>query len=349
MKKIAIITRDGSFYGQTRKPWVSADLHKIEDYIKKGGYQPLKYTYHEVFNKNIDLTGLPIFYTFSQKENLRHFIGDMIHYFYMKNYDLIPELPLLLCHEDKGYQEILKKMRGIDSLNSLFFSSSDDLKDYDISYPIVLKTIDGSNGNGVFLIKSQAELITKLKRWEKITFSEKIDLLRRAHLRFKKFKEYPEFNCRIDALQYEKHIKPERSFILQPFIPNLQFDYRVLVLHKQLWVTRRWNRDNDFRASGAKKFDTNFLAEPALLDFAMEIFNKFKSPSLSIDIAYDGKDYHLIEFQAQHFGVNVIVKNKGYYYYEDNEWKFKTIKPHIEKALASCIISYLDKKYQSED
>lgn len=347
MKKIAIITRDGKFYGQTRKPWVSADIKQIEDLILQGGFQPFHYTYHEVFNKNIDLSGMPVFYTFSQKENLRHYIGDMIHYFYMKDYDVIPELPLLLCHEDKGYQEILKKMRGIDSLNSLFFSSSDDIHNYKIDYPIVLKTIDGSNGNGVFLVKSQEELVKKLKKWEKITFSEKIDLLRRAYLRSKKFKEYPDFNSRIDALQYEKHIKPERSFILQPFIPNLKYDYRVLVLYNNLWVTRRWNRDNDFRASGAKKFDSDFTADPALLDFAMDIFKKFKTPSLSIDVAYDGEKYHLIEFQAQHFGVNVIVKNKGYYYFESNEWKFKAERPHIEGAIAKCLLAYLNDKYKS--
>lgn len=314
MKQIAILTRDGKFYGQTRKPWVSADLSKIGRLIREGGYDPLILTYHQVFNQDTDLSGLPIFYTFSQKENLRHYIGDIIHYLYLKGYTLIPELPLLMCHEDKGYQEMIKKKLGIQSLNSLYFSSSDDLGDYEINYPLVLKTIEGSNGTGVFLIKSESELLKTLKKWEKISFLERLGLLRRIYLRFKKFKEYPNHTQRLDALQYEKHIKPERSFILQPFIPNLQYDYRVLVLFDQLWVTRRWNRDNDFRASGAKKFDCNFTAEPALLDFAMDIFQKFDTPSLSIDVAFDGENYHLIEFQAQHFGVNVIVKNKGYYY-----------------------------------
>lgn len=344
MKKIAILTRDGKFYGQTRKPWVSANLDKIKNLIKQAGYDPQIITYHQVFNEDIDLAGIPIFYTFSQKENLRHYIGDIIHYLYMKDYDLIPELPLLLCHEDKGYQEILKKKLNIKSLNSLYLSSSEDLSAYKITYPAVLKTIDGSNGTGVFLVKSQADLLNTLKKWEKITFLEKLDLLRRLHLRFKKFKEYPDFDNKKDALQYEKHIKPERSFILQPFVPHLKYDYRVLVLFGQLWVTRRWNRDNDFRASGAKKFDTDFVADPALLDFAMEIFQKFKTPSLSIDIAFDGDKYHLIEFQAQHFGVNVIVKNKGYYFQENKEWKFKEVKPDFEKAVAQCLVAYLKSK-----
>ncbi|MBI9031514.1 hypothetical protein JEZ13_05895 [bacterium] len=346
MKKIAILTRDGEFYGQTRKPWVSADIKKIEKLIREGGYEPLILTYHQVFNNDLDLTDIPIFYTFSQKENLRHYIGDIIHYLYMKDYHLIPELPLLLCHEDKGYQEILKKKREIKSLNSLYFSSSSDISKYDITYPGVLKTIDGSNGNGVFLVKSQAQLLNILKKWEKISFLERLDLLRRAHLRVKKFKEYPDFNSRIDALQFEKHIKPERSFILQPFIPNLKYDYRVLVLYDQLWVTRRWNRDNDFRASGAKKFDCNFTADPKLLDFAMTIFKKFDTPSLSIDIAFDGKDYHLIEFQAQHFGVNVIVKNKGFYYSDNKKWLFKEVKPDVEEAIAHCVVAYLDKNWE---
>lgn len=342
LKKIVILTRDGQFYGQTRKPWVSADLTKINSYLKEADYDPIIYTYHEVFNENIDLQGIPIFYTFSQKENLRHYIGDIIHYLYLKGYHLIPDITLLLCHEDKGYQEILKRKLGINSLNSLFFSSSDDIASYDLKFPLVLKTIDGSNGNGVFLIHSETELYKILRKWEKCTVLERLDLLRRAHMRSKTFKEYPNFNSRIDALQYEKHIKPERSFILQPFIPNLKYDYRVLVLYNKLWVTRRWNRDNDFRASGAKKFDTNFVAEADLLNFAMDIFKKFDTPSLSLDIAFDGTNYHLIEFQAQHFGVNVIVKNTGYYYYNGQGWSFQEEKPNIEKSIAECVISYLN-------
>ena len=348
MKKIVILTRDGKFFGQTHKPWVSADLNRIHKLLSGSGYEPLILTYHKVFNEDIDLSNIPIFYTFSQKENLRHYIGDIIHYLYMKGYHLIPELSLLLCHEDKGYQEILKKKKGIKSLSSLYFSSSDDLTDYDISYPVVLKTIEGSNGKGVFLIKSKSELLAKVKKWEKISFLDRLGLLRRAYLRFKKFKEYPDHCNRLDALQYEKHIKPERSFIIQPFIPNLQYDYRVLVLFDQLWVTRRWNRDNDFRASGAKKFDCNFTAEPALLDFAMEIFRKFDTPSLSIDVAFDGANYHLIEFQAQHFGVNVIVKNKGYYYQDQGEWKFQEVKPDVEKAVVHCIVEYLNNSITKE-
>jgi len=342
VKKIVILTRDGKFFGQTRKPWVSADLSRIHELILEANYEPILLTYHQVFNEDIDLSGIPIFYTFSQKENLRNYIGDIIHYLYMKGYKLIPSLPLLLCHEDKGYQEVMKKLLDIKSLNSFYFSSSDDIANYDITYPAVLKTIDGSNGKGVSLVHSEAQLRKVLKKWERIHFIEKLDLYRRSYLRFKKYTDYPNYHNKEDVRQYTKHIKPERSFILQPFVPNLEYDYRVLVLYDHLWVTRRWNRDNDFRASGAKKFDCNFTAEPGLLDFAMDIYKKFESPSLSIDVAYDGKDYHLIEFQAQHFGVNVIVKNKGYYYQAENEWKFMEIKPDFEKEIVYCLIKYLE-------
>ncbi len=342
MKKLAIITRDTSFFGQTRKPWVTADIDKIKSYLYDYGYVIEQHIYHEIINKNVNLSNIPILYTFSQKTNIRQYFFDVIKFLYDEGYNLIPEIDLLICHENKGYQEICKKKRGIKSLNSYYFSSREDLEGYDIKYPTVLKTLDGSNGTGVFLIKSQEELIKVLKNWEKLSVWEHADLLRRMHLRKKKYKEYPNHDDKCDCIAYKKHITPERNFILQPFVPNLQYDFRVLVLYNHLWVTRRWNRDNDFRASGAKKFDCDFQAPSELLDFAIAIFNKFKTPSLSIDIAFDGKDYHLIEFQAQHFGINVIVKNKGYYQKIDDKWLFKEVKPNFELEMAHCVAKYLD-------
>ena len=74
--------------------------------------------------------------------------------------------------------------------------------------------------------------------------------------------------------------------------------------------------ENNFRASGAKKFDINFDPEEKLLDAASSFKEAFpETPYLSMDIIFDARDatYKLLEFQAMHFGLNVLVKNDGYF------------------------------------
>ncbi|MCD6181709.1 MAG: hypothetical protein J7K89_04935, partial [Candidatus Cloacimonetes bacterium] len=51
---------------------------------------------------------------------------------------------------------------------------------------MVYKTIDGSNGKGVVLVKDRQELLNIVKQSEKISFPDQLDLLIRKYLRKKK-------------------------------------------------------------------------------------------------------------------------------------------------------------------
>lgn len=339
--KIVILTHTDNFFGQTRKPWVSMDINKILAEFANENMSVHHYNIHEVFNKNIELRDKIIIYSFSQKENVRNYIKDII-YFLSHHNRIIPSLDLLYCHEDKGYQELLKKRLGFDSLNALYFSSFKDLRNYDIKYPVVLKTVDGSNGKGVFLIHSKKELYKKIhslnNRGNLLT---SLDLLRRKYLRKKKFKHYPGHDDREDYYQYRHYITREKNYILQEYIPGLDHDYRILVLYDKYYITKRHVNKGDFRASGTKKFDFNFKVDYSLLDYAKNVFAKFNTPILSIDIMSRNNKYYLGEYQALHFGINVFIKSNGYYIKAGDTWKFIENKSHIEKELAMAFIKYI--------
>ena len=113
------------------------------------------------------------------------------------------------------------------------------------------------------------------------------------------------------------------------------------MLFDKYYVERRYNRKNDFRASGAKKFDLNFKLEYGLLDYAKEIYSKFNTPYLSIDIGFHNNKYYLFEFQASHFGINVMVNSKGYYRFNCNEWKFTKRQSDIETEFTNALIKYI--------
>jgi glutathione synthase/RimK-type ligase-like ATP-grasp enzyme len=341
-KEIVILTGNNNFFGQTRKPWVSLNFDKMQSILNANGFKIKQYEFHEIFNKKIEIKNSIIFYTFSQKVEIRNYINDILTYLANFNNELIPKLELLRCHENKGYQELYKRTLGVKSLNTFYFSNLVDLESYEFQYPIVFKTIDGSNGKGVYLIKSQKELFETVRKYEKNSFFERLDLFRRKYFRKKKtYKEYPDYSNEKDLIQYSEYIKPSKRFVLQEFVPNLKWDYRVLIISDRFYITKRHVRANDFRASGAKIFDFNFEPNPQILNFAKDIFSKFDNPYLSIDIAFDDDNCYLLEYQALHFGLNVLVKSQGYYSFSNDKWSLNIKTPEIEEDLIYGLVKYL--------
>lgn len=343
-KVIYLLTPPDKFFGQTRKPWVSMDVDKIVSTIESYGYEIKIIQFSEICNSNVHLEDATILYPFSQKENYRNYITDIIYHLSKKN-RVIPSFDLLKCHENKGYQELYKKDLGIKSLEALYYGSVKEIDLEKIEFPTIVKDIEGSNGNNVLLIKSRQEFKSIEKRFSRIeSFKLKADLLRRRFFRKKKFKEYPNFCNKQDYCEYKEYKKSESNFIFQKFVPNLDHDYRVLVLHDKYFVTRRGVKKGDFRASGAKMFSFDQDPDSNLLNYAKSIFEKFDTPILSIDIVFDGNKYYLIEFQALHFGINVFVKSKGCFINQDGEWKFEKREGDIEEYLGNALSSYLEQK-----
>jgi glutathione synthase/RimK-type ligase-like ATP-grasp enzyme len=340
--RIVVLTGNNNFFGQTRKPWVSMNFKKIHNILCENGFTVEKYTFNEIAGLDDRINNSLIFYTFSQKLNRRIYINDIIRYIDNGSNFLIPSYDLLKCHENKGYQELYKKKIGLNTISAHYFSSIDELRHHDIKFPIVLKTIDGSNGKGVFLAKNKNELIEIVNNLERQNTFTLLDLFRRKYFRRKKsYKEYSDYSNKKDYEQYKDYILKEKNFILQEFIPDLKFDYRVLVLYDKYYVTKRHIKKNDFRASGAKRFDFNFKADTDLLNYARDIYNKFDTPFLSMDICIHQDNFYLFEFQALHFGINVFVKSNGYYILDNDNWQFIEKSLNLETEIANGLIKYI--------
>ncbi len=345
-RKIILLTGYEHFFGQTRKPWVSINTAELITDLQKKGLDVTEIPFHKIINSDLDIHDSIIFYTFSQRDNLRHYIKDVIYSLQRKDNIIVPGYELLLCHENKGYQESLKKEYGITDLPAKYFSSKRELQDYSLEYPLVLKTIEGSNGRGVFLIRSKQQLDECFSKIESgLSIFTKLDLWRRKYLRHKhKFVGYDSFDNKKDYLQYKDYITPEMPFIIQKFIPGLEYDYRIIILGEHYYVTKRLTRKGDFRASGAKRFTFDFSASDELLDYAKNIYERFNSPCLSIDIGESHGNFYLFEYQAQHFGINAIVRGKGFYQHMPRGWEFTTQKIAFEKELSTAFIYYLTSK-----
>ncbi|MBW6479432.1 MAG: hypothetical protein K0B37_08400 [Bacteroidales bacterium] len=341
-KEILVITGKHRFFGQSRKPWVSINTDKLLGYFEENDYKVQIMDFHEAINQNHEIKDKIIIYAFSQKDNYRNYIQDIVFHLSKQN-TVIPAYDLLKCHENKGYQELYLKSLGIQSLKTGYFSSASEVNTDDYPFPFILKTIKGSNGKGVFLIKNEHAFhkITDslMKNFGTVTT---LDLFRRKYLRKKKFKYYPEHSDRKDYYGYKDYITREENFVIQQYIAGLSFDYRVLAAFDRFYVMKRSVMPGDFRASGSKIFNFNEQPETGLLDFASSIYNKFDSPFLSMDILFDGKDYYLAEYQASHFGVTTIVGSRGYFSNPQNQsWEYVEEKPQLEYVYAKTYMNYI--------
>lgn len=321
------------------------DADRIQSVLEAHGFIVERRVLHELVNATCSPTHATIFYAFSQKPNRRRYICDLIRHLDDGTNVLIPSYDLLLCHENKGFQELYKRRIGLPGLTTYYFSSKEELDRHDVRYPVVFKTLEGSNARGVFLAESRAEVERLIGRTTRQSLLTRLDLVRRKHFRRRKtFKEYPDYSNEADYWQYRDYVRNEGNFLLQEFVPHLRCDYRVLVLFDKYYVTKRHIPEGDFRASGAKRFDFDFEPEPSLLDYARNVYGRFDEPFLSMDIGAAPDGYHLFEFQALHFGLNVFVKGRGYYVRQGQDWVFVEARPDIETEIATALAKYVSSR-----
>jgi glutathione synthase/RimK-type ligase-like ATP-grasp enzyme len=336
-KSIFLLTGYEHFFGQTRKPWVSLDTDLLVANLNRKGYSVEEIPFHHVMNHRIEIRDAIVFYTFSQRDNLRNYIKDIIFNLSNNNNLVIPSYELLLCHENKGFQELYKHDLGISDLKYQYLSSKRELEFYQINYPVVFKMITGSNAKGVYLVHSRQELEKVIKKMEPVVkLFQRFDFVRRRYLRNKFFPEYPGYSMRLDYRLYKDYITQEICFILQEFVPDLYFDYRVIIMGDRYYVSKRLTNKGDFRASGAKHFTFDFPIPSKLLDYSQAIISKINNPTVALDIGEKNGEFHLFELMATGFGINAIVKAPLHYIKHEGKWIEERTFLNIETLIADA-------------
>ncbi|HOH46392.1 MAG TPA: hypothetical protein PLX59_01015 [Candidatus Cloacimonadota bacterium] len=346
-KELYLLVGDKDFYGQARKPWVPLSTKLLVQSLTERGYKVHKHHYHELANSSVIIRDSIVLYSFSQIPNMRLFLKDLIWHLRRLGNLVIPSWDFLLCHENKGYQELLKRELGIDQPKGWYLSNLDALSSYKLSYPLVLKGLEGSNSTQVSLVHNEAELRQSVKAMTKQHgFLTKFDLFRRRYLRGKReFGGWPTVLPEVDSVQYAEYIKAQKRFILQEFVPGLDSDYRVIVFWDKFYVSRRMTKPGDWRASGAKLFTFSKDFPRELLDRTLEVHKIMPSPLISVDLGWkDGKVY-LFEFQASHMGMNAVVKNDGYFVQDGTGWSFKERDSSLEADIARAVDLFLQNTY----
>lgn len=323
---IYLLTLPNGAFGSAGQSWEMLDLEKIKSKLDFEVTVKSLLDIENIKFKDDDI----LIYTSSPNEAIRTFLKNSL--FYVKDkVKLIPSFELLMAHEDKGFQEVLKKQKHIGDLEGRYIF---DIDNHSLSFPKVLKTAQGAGSSGVFLAKNKRGL----KEIKKNFFSKDlkrrlINTQRRIKLNRSEYKIY----------SYSK--KVFTPFIEQDFIPNLKHDFKVLVFGNRYFVLKRSIRKNDFRASGSGNFE--FIEPPQeVLDYAKEISKVLDNPYLSLDIAQSDMGCHLIELQGTNFGPYTLLNASYRYVYKDNQWVKEENCRDLEINYAYALNYYLGKKYE---
>lgn len=166
-------------------------------------------------------------------------------------------------------------------------------------YPLVLKLWSGAGSDNVRMLRSPAEAMLWIERLFGWGVCSLADLYSQPW-------RWGRSRIRAAARLLLKGVPPRQSpnkqiwelhknyVLFQEFLPENTFDTRITVIGNRAFGFRRYNRDNDFRASGSGKIDWNPGAiDRQFVHLAFHIAKTIGSQSCAIDGLYSG-DKHVV-------------------------------------------------------
>lgn len=337
MKNIFAVTDYKGYFGSKFNSFPYRSGFRLESIKKK--FLENDYNLFFFSIKQISLNHrIPILLTSSEDHGnfYKNYLEDIFFDFEQRKATLIPSHNLFKAHNNKVYMELMRSRIGHlwgDKLKSWVFGCFEELEQSidGINFPIVIKRYDGSMSRGVYLAKSKDELIKYAKKVSRLKF------------------DMQELKDRLRPFIHKGYIRESvhrKKFILQQYIPNLENDWKILVFGERVFILTRHTRKNDFRASGSH---CNYLAgsksklPDGILDYALLIRDSLDTPNVSLDVIFDGNDFHVVEFQAIHFGTSTCNMSDVYFEKKNDQWHQNKNDITIEKLYVDAVCWYLNK------
>jgi hypothetical protein len=310
------------------------DKKLLEKFFYRSNFKVEFISFTDVVNYPIDFwKNKPVIYTSSEDTGYHYkgFIEDIVYFLELSNAKVIPAFKYLKANNNKVFMELLRNTfsnRMLNNITSKVFGTFEELEKVipSLSYPLIFKQAAGAMSKGVGLAKNQKELIGKIKT------------ISRTRKHFKEFWE------RGRAIKYKGYIPQSKfrgKFIVQDFIDHLNGDYKVLVFGEKYFVLKRDPHEGDFRASGSgiKKFIKEIPS--GILEYAYLWKTLLNVPNASLDIAYNGNSFFLLEFQCLYFGSYTLSYSDFYWKRQKNK-DFQMIyeKSILEEEYAQSIVNF---------
>ena len=293
---------------------------------------------------NHDWKNRNVIYTSSEEHGFhyKNYLEDVVLALHHAGANLLPGYPFFRANNNKVFMELLRDHllgEQLSGLKSVVFGTMEELqyalKQGKVKFPAVIKEAAGAMSRGVYLAKTDEELILYAK---KISQTASLKVRLKEKIRVKKHEGYHPESF------YQK------KFIVQPFIPDLKNDWKILIFGDHYYILKRGIQKGDFRASGSgKNYKAGLDAEfpESQFEHIKQIYEKLNVPMLSLDYAFDGKKGYLLEFQAVYFGTATHTFCDHFFVKRNNGWKHEENKYTQEEEYAYGIVHYLEKRENS--
>jgi glutathione synthase/RimK-type ligase-like ATP-grasp enzyme len=352
MKRLIILTDEGSDFLISiadLKNYTSMDISKIREYFVARDFKVDIFKFSEL-DLSDDYSGVYVLYQTAETPGsfYKHYIEDLIYFLEKHGALVLPRHELLKAHHNKIFMEMMRLKFTDDSLKTIksyCYGSWVDARNYNSLFPVVVKQSSGAGSEGVYLAKDKREFNIIVKKAGHVIIGSGIiglvvDFFKKSAKKAIKCL-YP---SRAKYLQYDTS-PVSRSVIVQNFIEGLSNDCKVLVFGNKYYARYRKVRPNDFRASGSGfSFDVPDEDYKGLLDFARKLAGQIDFPIIGMDLGFDGKDYHLFEFQMIHIGTYPLHKSQFWHEFHDGRWVRYEGGSNLEEEFSRAIFEYIISK-----
>ncbi|MFE9201810.1 hypothetical protein [Micromonospora sp. NPDC007230] len=315
-------------------------MTRLADNFRRAGFTPEVTSFRDV-DPSADLQGVPVLYTSSEDTGLEYksWIEDLVLALETSGARTLPGYRFLRAHHNKVMMEALRTQlfpKEAAELHTRSFGTFEELATataLDGRWPKVIKASAGAGSLNVALVHNRADLLRAARQ---------ISRTRNPHETLR------EHGKRI--LRRGRHYANSlhrQKFIVQDLISGLTGDFKVLRFGDRYYTLWRQNRPGDFRASGSGIFDYHSTAgvdRAALLDYAEQVSETLGTPTASLDVGFDGRRFHLIEFQCLHFGTVTAERSTHYYTRSDGSWRQVADRCDIEAVFCDAIVQYLNRR-----
>jgi glutathione synthase/RimK-type ligase-like ATP-grasp enzyme len=314
------------------------DKEKLREIFFKKGLKVEFMQFSDV-DFNLDWQGKIVLYTSSEESKYYYkgFIEDIVLSLDRIGARCLPDYDHLRSNNNKVYMELFLKSRGINNgLDSKVFGCLDEIKravnQGIIKFPAIVKLPEGAKSRGVFLVNTGQQLFKICKRHQ-FSSNFKLSLI--------------ELVRRIRHRGYQPQSAYQRKIVLQKFVPDLKNDWKVLIFENKCFVLSRGVKPNDFRASGSGfgySSGSDSKIPKLLLNYAKSVYQVMNVPHISLDLAFDGQNPYLLEFQSIFFGLSTILMSKDYFDFSSEQWIEIPSDTTLEDIYAESIMEFLVRK-----
>jgi glutathione synthase/RimK-type ligase-like ATP-grasp enzyme len=353
MKRLILLTDEDSEFMVSKadfKNFTSMDVGKIKSCFVAMGYNVSVFKFSE-FDLTKDYHGVYILYQSNEAEGsfYKRYIEDLVYFLEKQGAVVLPKHEFLKAHHNKVFMEMLRLRFTDNSLKTIIsfcYGSWIDAKNYNSDFPVVIKRISTTSGDGVYLAANRFEYLKKIKKAGRMIVA--MSLMDYCKVYIKNIiKKLVKFFLPYRAKYVQYNTTPISSpIIVQNFIGGFTGDYKVLIFGRKYYTMYRKNRSNDFRASGSGQFyEVPEKDQEGLLNFAKKITSEIDFPIFGIDIGFDGKAYHLLEFQMIYIGTSALQRSKFWHEFHDGKWSKHDGISNLEEEFSRSINEYIALRY----